>query len=300
MPTPLRFARQATGLSSAALLLSLAACGDSDLGLPQLSPATGAALSVACAELAGKLATLANTSVSATSTVAAGTLKVAGLDVPEHCLVKGAMHARVSAVDGQSYAINFEMRLPKAWNGRFFHQGNGGIDGNVVTATGGFGGGPTTHALLQGFAVLSSDAGHAAAQGSAFGIDPQARLDYGYQAVGKLTPMARNVIQTAYGKLPDRSYFGGCSNGGRHTLVAAARYPDQYDGYLAGAPGFNLPKAATANIASAQRLATVATDPANLSTSFTAAERTLLSNAVLAKCDALDGATDGLIQDVAA
>jgi feruloyl esterase len=297
---PFAGARAGIGLSGALLVLSLAACGDGDEGLPQLAPATGAALSGNCTDLAGKLAALANTSISAATTVAAGTLKLAGQDVPEHCLVKGAMFSRVSSVDGQSYAINFEVRLPKAWNGRFFHQGNGGTDGNVVTATGSFGGGPTTHALLQGFAVLSSDAGHTAAQGSAFGIDPQARLDYGYQAVAKLTPMAKSLIQTAYGKAPDRSYFGGCSNGGRHTLVAAARYPEQYDGYLAGAPGFNLPKAVIANIASAQRLITVATDPANLSSSFTTAERTLLSNAVLAKCDALDGASDGLIQDVAA
>jgi feruloyl esterase len=86
--------------------------------------------------------------------------------------------------------------------------------------------------------VLSSDAGHSNAQGGpAFGLDPQARLDYGYQAVGKLTPMAKQAIAAAYGKGPDRSYFGGCSNGGRHTLVAAARYTDDYDGYLAGAPG---------------------------------------------------------------
>ena len=53
------------------------------------------------------------------------------------------MFERVSPVDGKTYAIGFEMRLPKAWNGRFFHQGNGGIDGSVVTATGSFGGGPT-------------------------------------------------------------------------------------------------------------------------------------------------------------
>jgi len=179
------------------LALSLAACGDGGDGLPQLEPATGAALSGSCTDLVGKLSALANTSISATTTVAAGTLKLAGQDVPEHWLVTGAMAARVSSVDGQRYAINFEIRLPKAWNGRFFHQGNGGTDGNVVTATGGFGGGPTTHALLQGFAVLSSDAGHTAAQGSAFGIDPQARLDYGYQAVGKLGPMAKSVISTA-------------------------------------------------------------------------------------------------------
>jgi len=281
-------------VGAAALLV--AGCGGSD-SPARLSAASSAALAGTCSELSGKLSSLADTRITASSTVAAGTLRVAGQDVPEHCLVTGRMHERTSAVDNQAYAIGFEMRLPRAWNGRFFHQGNGGIDGSVVTATGAFGGGPTTHALLQGFAVLSSDAGHAAAQGPFFGIDPQARLDYGYQAVAKLTPMAKAVIAAAYGKPPDRSYFGGCSNGGRHAMVAASRYYRDYDGIVAGAPGFNLPKAAVANIFGAQRYASVATNPADLSTAFTAAERATVAAAVLARCDALDGATDGLVQD---
>jgi len=193
------------------------------------------------------------------------------------------------------------MRLPNAWNGRFFYQANGGIDGSVVPATGpNSGGGPLTNALQQGFAVISSDAGHNGSQNPTFGIDPQARLDYGYQTVGKLTPMAKSLISTAYGKAPDRSYIGGCSNGGRHTMVAAARYADQYDGFLVGDPGFRLPLAAVANIAAYQGYATVATNPADPSTGYTAAERALVAAAVVAKCDALDGATDGLVQDTKA
>jgi len=141
--------------------------------------------------------------------------------------------------------------------------------------------------------VAEVAAGHDNALGPFFGIDPQARLDYGYQAAAKLTPMAKSLIQTAYGRRPDRSYFGGCSNGGRHTLVAASRLAEQYDGFLAGAPGYNLPKAAIANIAGAQAYATLATS-SDLETGFTATERALVVNAVLAKCDALDGATDGL------
>ncbi|WP_295958371.1 tannase/feruloyl esterase family alpha/beta hydrolase, partial [Rhodoferax sp.] len=202
-------------------------------------------------------------------------------------------------VDGKSYAIGFEMRLPTHWNGRFFYQANGGIDGSVLTAVGAHGGGALDNALNMGFAVISSDAGHAPPDPS-FGIDPQARLDYGYQAAATLTPMAKNLILTAYGKGPDRSYFGGCSNSGRHTMVAASREPEQYDGYLVGDPGFRLPLAAIANIAGAQAYATVATNIADLSTGFTTAERALVSNAVLAKCDALDGSTDGMVQDTAA
>lgn len=253
-----------------------------------------------CATLAERLGGLANTRITATTLVPEGGLSVGGQPVAAHCRVTGLMHERVSAVDGNSYAIGFEMRLPLDWNGRFFYQANGGLDGSVATAVGGLGGGPLTHALKQGFAVISSDAGHAGNLGPFFGLDPQARLDYGYQAVGKLTPMAKALIAAAYGRGPDRSYIGGCSNGGRHVLVAASRYGDQYDGFLAGAPGYNLPKAAVANIFGAQQYAKVATDPADLSTAFTAAERQSVSAAVLAKCDALDGASDGLIQDVQA
>jgi len=224
-----------------------------------------------------------------------------GQPVGAHCRVTGNMYSRVSPVDGQAYAIGFEMRLPQAWNGRFFHQVNGGTDGVVGTASGGIGGGGAlSNGLQQGFAVITSDAGHSAAQNPLFGLDPQARLDYGYQAVGKVTPMAKSLIAAAYGRGPDRSYLAGCSNGGRHAMVGAARYADQYDGILAGNPGFNLPKAAVAQLYGAQQFNTVATDPADLASAFTPAERALVAAKVLEKCDALDGAADGLVQDVQA
>jgi len=289
-------------------LTALAACAWADdrgpHRLPQLSPAKPGTLVGTCEELAARLAGLPDTTITGSTTIVAGTLAVAGQPVPEHCRITGRSHQHVSPVDGKTYSIQFEMRLPKAWNGRFFHQGNGGIDGAVVTANTSFGGGPLTSTLLQGFAVLSSDAGHANSQGGpAFGLDPQARLDYGYQAVAKLTPIAKEAIRLAYGKGPDRSYFGGCSNGGRHTLVTAARLPSEYDGYLAGSPGYNLPLAALANIFGAQRYASLVeapaspATPAGLETAFTSAERKTLAAAVLARCDALDGAADGLVQD---
>lgn len=290
----------ATAAASAVLL---SACGgggysESTPALPQLAAATSGSLS-ACAELATRIS-FADTTITAANPIAAGTLTIAGKPLPAHCQLTGQMFRRVSPVDGKNYAIGFEMRLPNSWNGRFYYQANGGIDGNVVTASGGIGGGgPLDNALNMGFAVISSDAGHGTPN-PAFGIDPQARLDYGYQAVGKLTPMAKNVIQTAYGKGPDRSYIGGCSNGGRHTMVAAARYAELYDGFLVGNPGYRLPLAAIANIAGAKAYSALATTPGDLSSGFTAAERALVSNAVLAKCDALDGATDGLVQDTGA
>ena len=281
-------------------ILSMAPVLASAHGNPHLSPARPATLIGSCEGLLAQLAGMPNTTITGSSTVAAGALQVAGKPVPAHCLVTGRMNDRVG-LDGRPYAIGFELRLPIEWNGRFWYQGNGGIDGIVAPATGALGGGPLTHALAQGFAVLSSDAGHPITYGPTFGFDPQARLDYGYQAVGTLTPMAKSAINVAYGKRPDRSYIGGCSNGGRHVLVAAARYADQYDGFVAGAPGFNLPLAALANIWGAQRYASVATGnpatPPGLETAFTADERRTVGAAVLRRCDRLDGVADGLVQD---
>lgn len=288
--------------------LALAACGGSgggDSALPQLAPAQAGTLA-SCTTLTGF--SFANTTITAASVVAAGALTNAGQPVGEHCLVTGRMNQRTSTVDGQTYAIGFQVRLPKDWSGRFLHQGNGGTDGAVATADGGNslgGGGLLRNGLQQGFAVLSSDAGHSAAQNPLFGIDPQARLDYGYQAVRALTPMAKALISAAYGKAPDRSYFAGTSNGGRHAMVAAARFPADYDGFLANSPGFNLPKAAVAQLWGAQQWAKVATSTGtapnfDLESAFTQAERRTVAAAMLARCDALDGLADGLVQDVAA
>ena len=287
---------------------TLSACGgstDDTSTLPRLSAATPAALVGNCAALASKLS-FANTTFSSVQDVPAGTLKVAGKPIAEHCLVQGQMNQRVSAVDGKTYAIGFEMRLPVAWNGRFFYQANGGLDGNIVTATGEIGGGgPLNDALNMGFAVISSDAGHSSSQNPQFGLDPQARIDYGYNAVATLTPMAKQAIRTAYGKAPDRSYFEGCSNGGRHAMVAAARSSAEYDGIIAGDPGFHLPKAAIGEMWGAQQLAKVATATTanglpDIKTGFTAAERQLVASRIIAKCDALDGAADGMVQDIKA
>lgn len=284
--------------------------------IPQLAQATPAVFSGDCAALQPQMSVLGpQTTVTLSATVPAGT--VSGVATGEHCRLVGRMNQRVSPVDGNTYAIGFEVRAPKNWNGRFFYQANGGTDGFIGTASGPIGGaGATSTALSKGFAVLSSDAGH---PGGApfFGLDPQARLDYGYNAVAQLTPMARELVRTIYGKPPDRSYLGGCSNGGRHALVAASRFPDLYDGILAGNAGFNLPSSAVAQLWGAQQFATVATGTISatvslpsggtatqvfpsITTSFTVSEMNVVASAVLARCDALDGLADGIVGDIQA
>jgi poly(3-hydroxybutyrate) depolymerase len=297
----------AAGLGLIALSLAGQASGSAPPAAPQLAPATPGSFTGDCASLGPILAGIPGTTITSTATVAEGGVmvggrqvegqRVGGQPVAAHCRILGTVNERVSPVDGRAYGIDFEMRLPLQWNGRFFHQGNGGLDGSVLPALAEFGGGPITGGLHQGFAVLSSNAGNRDRGEANFGADPQARLDYGYQAVGSLTPVAREIIRRVYGKLPDRSYFGGCSNGGRHAMVAATRYSQWYDGILAGAPAFTLPLSSVAQLWGAQRYLSVATDPANLASAFTPAERQMVARAILNRCDALDGATDGIVQD---
>src|SRR5579871_4532887 len=124
---------------------------------------------------------------------------------PAHCLLQGTVDDRTGS-DGKHYAIGFEMRLPVDWNGRFLYQLNGGNDGEVVEASGNpkemnaFAG---KSALARGFAVLSTDSGHVGndpankssglAAGNLFGLDEEARLDYGYKADLIMTPVAKAI-----------------------------------------------------------------------------------------------------------
>jgi hypothetical protein len=296
------------------ILFLLAGCSGmglmvGDRAAPPPAQAVPAKAVTACTDLI-KAFQYPNTTLTSVSVVPAGTLRIPGIadPMPEHCLVKGKMNERKSPVDGKTYAIGFEMRLPTSWNGRFFYQANGGTDGMVTNAYGDIlGGGPTSNGLLKGFAVISSDAGHQMEQGpiggGVFGIDPQARIDYGYNAVAQLTPMAKNLIKAYYGKMPDKSYIVGTSNGGRHAMVAAARFSDQYDGYLAGSPGFNLPKAAVAQLWGVQQYAPIsktapATGRPDVTTSFSAADLQMVGDTILKKCDALDGLADNMVSDI--
>ena len=302
---PLRVpAPWALALGCTALLAACTGMGGPGGTPPQLAAARPGMLE-SCGDLMEKAA-FPNTTYTQVTAVPHGKVLVgnAGVDVPAHCLVQGRMNERMSAIDNNRYAIGFEMRLPLEWNGRFFYQANGGLDGAVIPAVGGIGGGgPATTALQMGFAVISSDAGHAGSLGPRFGIDPQARLDYGYNAVATLTPMAKDLIAKAYGRGPDRSYFGGCSNGGRHAMVAASRAAGDYDGVLAGDPGYNLPRAAVAQLYGAQQFAKVANLTAGqpeLASAFMPAEMKFVAQRVLARCDALDGLADGIVSDVKA
>lgn len=271
-----------TSLSLAMATGLLAACGGSD------SMATLACTDITTAEL-----NIPNLQVASAVEVAASGV------LPAHCAVTGALNAR-TGIDGKPYAIGFELRTPlaAAWNGKFFFQGGGGTNGVIVPATGNLLNAPTGTALERGYAVASTDGGHNTGQSDvSFGIDPQARSDYGYNAVGQVTLVAKKIVQARYGQPPARSYLLGCSNGGRDAMVASSRFADQFDGYVAANPGFNLPKAAIAEQWDTQQFMSAATPGQLPKDAFPASAMNLVAQKILAKCDALDGVADGMVND---
>lgn len=304
------FSRELRLAAASACVLMLAACASAPT--TPARPASGVNAAMSCDALTTRFSFVGTRLLSAVR-VEAGQLKLPGIvpAMPEHCVIKGAMNERTGSIDGKPYAIGFEMRLPTAWNGRFFYQANGGLDGFQTAAYGDIlGGGPTSNGLLKGFAVISSDAGHAfdrssAIGGATFALDPQARLDYGHNTVAQLTPMAKALIQTYYGKPPDTSYLVGTSNGGRHGFVTASRLPRDYNGILVSTPGYRLPLAAVAQVWGAQQFASIArpnpaTGRPDLRTAFPPADLALVARSILTRCDALDGVADGIVADLQA
>lgn len=285
------------------LVLSLVLLTASLFAVISLAQPLAAARVYSCGEL--KQAPIPNTTITLAQANPASTNPPA----PAHCEIVGKINERVGQ-DGKPYAIGFRLRLPVDWNGRFFFQGGGGLDGAIGNALGAIGIGQTDNAISRGYAVVSTDAGHTPETapvigGALFGLDPQARVDYGYNALDVVTRTARRIMELRYGRHPRYSYFIGCSNGGRQGMVASQRFPRHFDGIVAGNPGFNLPKAAVAEAWDSQAFAVAATQldvgaRPYLPTTFSFADLTLVANAVLKRCDDLDGLEDGMINNLPA
>ena len=229
--------------------------------------------------------------------------------LPAHCEVQGILHER-KGIDGQDYAIRFRVRLPAAWNGRFLMQGGGGTNGTVGDAIG-MTAMDQPSALSQGYAVMAQDSGHDNATNAdpargglvAFARDPQARADYGGASLRPVTLAAKAVVGAYYRQAPRFSYFMGCSKGGQEGMVLAQREPDLYNGIVAAAPGFALPRAALAEAWNTKAFGDVlaaqgkAPTVANLATAFSVEDGARVRQAILAACDGLDGAQDGIVAD---
>jgi hypothetical protein len=226
--------------------------------------------------------------------------------LPEHCELTAVLHERLG-FDGEHYAVRFHLRLPSDWNGRFFFEGGGGTEGDLGAAIG-FVGPGSTPALAQGYAVVSQDSGHDNATNSApdrggpvaFGFDPIARADYGGASLKAVAEAAKAGVRRYYDRPPQRSYFVGCSKGGQEGMAFAQRFPEEFDGIIAGAPGFSLPRAALAEAWDTQAFSRLVppekrnSDPRALAATFSEAQFSQVREAILDSCDAADGIRDGI------
>ncbi len=202
------------------------------------------------------------------------------LHLPAFCRVAATLRP---ASDSE---IQVEIWLPEpsAWNGKYEAVGNGGWGGSLNY-------GDMAAALLRRYASSSTDTGHTGGRASFAVGHPEKLIDFGYRSIHEMTVAAKAVIAAFYRKGAALSYFAGCSSGGRQALMEAQRFPDDYDGIVAGATTNNWTKLMFGRIWVAQ--ATLS-DPAGY---VPPSQYPMIHQAVLAACDAIDGVKDGVLED---
>ncbi len=211
---------------------------------------------------------------------AMGSFHPAPLMLPAHCSV------RVSTTTSPDSAVTSEIWLPDPaeWNGKLLGTGNGGYSSALSYRQMGEG-------LQRGFVVAGSDTGHQG-DGLSFGTGHPERIrDWAYRSTHVLAEDAKTIISAFYGKTPAHAYFAGCSTGGQQALSEAQRYPQDFDGIVAGDPG-NDRILLNADFVESW----LVTHPVN-GPAFPAAKLAFLSSAVVAVCDKQDGLADGIISD---
>jgi feruloyl esterase len=195
--------------------------------------------------------------------------------------------------------LEFEVNLPQSWNRRALQMGGGGYNGTLVTGLTGFTLQPANvdNPLKQGFVTLGTDGGHKSTQGfdGTFALDDEALRNFGKESIKKGHDAALEIIKKAYGRAPERFYFIGGSQGGHEALDAAARYPNDFDGVVAHYPAYNVTLLHLGSLNVGRALY-----EGGGAAWMNPAEVKLITDAVYAKCDLLDGAKDGIISDVKA
>ncbi len=252
--------------------------------------AQGAADTMASAKNCASLAqmTLPNGKITATEMVAAGAFTPPNLTAEEkvpHLYKTAPSFCRVRATltpTGDS-DIKVEVWMPASgWNGKFRGEGNGGFAGYIAYAG-------LAAAVTQGYAAASTDTGHST-EGAGWALGhPEKVVDYGYRAVHEMTASAKTIVNAFYGDDPKRSYFASCSNGGRQALMEAQRFPNDYDGIIAGAPANAWVPMLTGGLKFLQTLDQAGYIPP--------AKIPAIGKAVLTACDAQDGVADGVLND---
>ena len=234
---------------------------------------------------------LPNTTVTLAETVTAGAFAppgraFGGMPTPEVSFKELPAFCRVAATlkPSADSDIKIEVWLPESgWNHRFQGVGNGGWAGVISY-------GAMAEALHGGYATASTDTGHVGGRGTFSLGHPQKVIDFGYRSEHEMTVQAKAIVQAYYGAPAKFSYWNGCSTGGRQGLKEAQRFPDDYDGIVAGAAANPRTRISSWQI----WLSQVVLDPHN---HIPPAKYALIHKAALQACDAADGLKDGLIED---
>jgi len=218
-----------------------------------------------------------HTVVTSAQSVAAGAL-AQFTTLPAFCRVAATL------TPSPDSDIKMELWLPASdWNGKFQEVGNGAFSGSIALPA-------MAAALRRGYAAASTDTGHTGNTAEFALGHPEKLIDFGWRAVHETAVASKAIVEAFYAAAPRLSYFTGCSAGGRQGLKEAQRFPGDFDGIVAGAPGLDW----TGRAAQAVRLAQATEKPeARLSP----ADARLLHNAVLDACDAHDGVKDGVVDD---
>ncbi|MDH4063921.1 MAG: tannase/feruloyl esterase family alpha/beta hydrolase [Acidobacteriota bacterium] len=225
--------------------------------------------------------------------LAAVTCEIAAVQAaaPEGTVITGVTSIEASdersgycQVDGHATSsrntVTFRLALPESWNGKFLFVGVGGLGGTLPSLESG---------VRRGYATATTDTGHSSSDPTWAG-DPDKEVDYGYRGTHVTAVAAKAVTTGVFGTPPKHAYFNGCSNGGRQALMEAQRYPDDFDGVIAGHPATGTPMQVGRAVVYQQMLAS----PGNY---LTAESIDLIAKATLAACDKTDGLEDGLVSD---
>jgi feruloyl esterase len=224
-------------------------------------------------------------SISLAKTVAAGGLALDGTkksfyDLPGFCRVVATLRPTPDS------EIGIEVWLPAVgWNGKYMAVGSGGWGGSIAYDA-------MADALRRGYATSATDDGHRGDSASFIMGHPEKFVDFAYRAEHEMTVEAKALIKAFYGRVAKYSYWNGCSGGGREGLLQAARYPEEFDGVIAGDPANMRRNAWALWIANRTFKDADAYIPPG--------KYAMIHRFVLDACDAKDGVKDGLIENPAA
>jgi feruloyl esterase len=245
--------------------------------------AANAASAATCESLADL--SLPQTQITAAQSVSVSDYTPPGTSQPLHNLPAFCRLA-ATLTPSKDSDVKIEVWLPASgWNGKLQSVGNGGWSGAIN-----YGG--LASAVTHGYASASTDTGHAGGSAEfAFG-HPEKLIDFAYRSEHEMTVKAKAIIAAFYGNAPRRSYWNGCSSGGKQGLKEAQKFPEDYDGIIAGAPANNWVGLLTSDMVNTVAMLK---NPASV---IPPAKLTLLHEAAIEACDALDGVADGLIGDL--